>query len=510
MPTDKHVSYGEKALDDNQGSAAPVPPKRSLWTRWWLCVPVILFVIIAAFPSIVGSQWFYQPLVDRLAVQGFRLRIDEARIRWLQPLALRGVRIEQIDAPKLDQGAKEQPLDLVAIQAIESNRSLVGYLLGGRDLGRLRIVEPRVDIELLEDTSSLEKLVDAVSNSSAKEVADQASKSTEVDIIIEVEGLSVSVTGRDSPEPLLVVPPFNTIVEYLARSGEPKLIVSPSNILDHVEVTPELVRLGLGRAIPLLAKSAWFDGRVSLQTDRIEIPIERPEASRGKGTLTLHEVRSGPAEPVVMSILEMIAKFRGKEPVYELVFIDGSRIDVSAIDGMIDHQGIEIGLPKVDPRLQMSSAGRVGIVNQELDLQVGFPVPLEMLARRESVQQLGVPQITLPIRGTIEQPVVDWKSMRNESSDLMSLIAAALGEEAPGTAAAIDVLGAVTEGKADEAIGAAVDLVKELRRLRQERRAKGNSPSLDSDPKLKEIDQQQSPPTPRRPLRDALKNLRGG
>jgi hypothetical protein len=91
----------------------------------------------------------------------------------------------------------------------------------------------------------------------------------------------------------------------------------------------------------------------------------------------------------------------------------------------------------------------------------------------------------------------------------MSLIAAALGDEAPGTAAAIDVLGAVTEGKADEAIGAAVDLVKELRRLRQERRARGSS-SLDADPKLKEIDQQQTPATPRRPLRDALKNLRGG
>ncbi len=509
------MSTGEKASTDEK---APAPArdhgpgtsnKRSLLSRWWFWLPLLLFVAIAAFPTIVGSRWFYQPLVDRLAVQGFRLHIDEARIRWLQPLELRGVRIEQLDAPKLERASNEQPFDLVAIKAIESNRSLIGYLLGGRDLGRLRVIEPRVDIELLENTSSLEKLVDAVSSSSTKDLADQASKTAEVDIVIEIEGLSVLVTGKESSEPLLVVPPFRSTVEYLARGGEPKLIVSPSDILDHVEVTPELVRLGLGRAIPLLAKSAWFDGRVSLQTERIEIPIDRPEASRGGGTLTLHEVRSGPAEPVVMSILEMIAKFRGKDPVYELVFIDGSKIDVKAVDGMIDHQGIEIGLPKVDPRLQLSSAGRVGIVNQELDMQVGFPVPLEMLARRESVQQLGVPQITLPIRGTIEKPVVDWSAMRHESSDLMSLIAAALGDEAPGTAAAIDVLGAVTEGKADEAIGAAVDLVKELRRLRQERRARGSS-SPDADPKLKEIDQQQTPPTPRRPLRDALKNLRGG
>jgi hypothetical protein len=100
--------------------------------------------------------------------------------------------------------------------------------------------------------------------------------------------------------------------------------------------------------------------------------------------------------------------------------------------------------------------------------------------------------------------------MRSESADLLSLISAALGEEAPGTSAAIDVLGAVTEGQADEAIGAAVDLLKELRRLRQERRARGSDPSPGSDPSLQDIDDKRPPASPRRPLRDALRNLRGG
>ncbi|MFN6164135.1 MAG: hypothetical protein ACK5AC_17370 [Planctomycetota bacterium] len=504
------MSTDDDAIETRPDRGLSSPGKRSWFGRWWFWIPAILFFAVAAFPTIVGSKWFYQPLVDRLAIQGFRLHVDKAEIRWLQPLALRGIRIKQIDAPKSDRESSQRSLDLIDIQAIESNRSLIGYLLGGRDLGRLRIVEPRIDIEVLENTSNLEKLVDAISDNKVAKSSDRIAKSANIDLAIEVVGLSVSVISKDAEELLMVVPPFNATLEYLARDGEPKLVVSPSRILDHVAVSPELVRLGLGRAIPLLAKSAWFDGSVSLETERIEIPLEHPEASRGSGALTLHEVRTGPMEPVVLSILDMVAKFRGKEPVYELVFIDGSRIDVSAADGMIDHQGVQIGLPKVDPRLQMSSAGRVGIISQELDLQVGFPVPLEMLARRESVQQLGVPQITLPIRGTIEKPIVDWKSMRNESADLMSLIAAALGEEAPGASAAIDALGAVTEGKADEAIGAAVDLLKELRRLRQERRAKGSNPSPESDAQLKDIDDRSPTPPARRPLRDALKNLRGG
>lgn len=474
-------------------------------------IPVVLALMIAAFPTIVGSRWFYQPLVDRLAIQGFRLQIDKAEIRWLQPLALRGIHLKQIDAPKLDQaGDRAQARDVIEIKAIESNRSLIGYLLGGRDLGQLRIVEPRIDIEMLEDTSNLEKLVDAVSNKTSAEASKPATTPAQIDLVIEVKGMSVSVTGQEASDLLLVVPQFDTRLEYLARDQQPMLIVFPSRVLDHVTVSPELVRLGLGRAIPLLAKSAWFDGSVSLETQRIEIPLDRPQASCGRGTLTLHEVRTGPSEPVVFNILEMIAKLRGKDPVYELVFIDGSRIDVTAADGMIDHQGVQIGLPKIDPRLQITSAGRVGIIEPELDLQVGIPVPIEMVARRESVQQLGIPQISLPIRGTIEKPVIDWTSMRQESSDLIGLIAAALGQEAPGSAAAFDILGAVTQGEADGAISATVDLFKEFRKWRQGSRGNANPSAPETDPSAEENGDRPTQSAPRRPLRDALKNLRGG
>nr|MCU0709857.1 hypothetical protein [Pirellula sp.] len=327
---------------------------------------------------------------------------------------------------------------------------------------------------------------------------------------VQVEGLSVSVVGQDGSEQLMVVPPFDATIDYLARDGDSRIVIAPTTVLDHVQVTQELVRLGLGRAIPLLAKSAWFDGSVSLATERIEIPLESPQEAAGAATITLHEVRTGPSEPVLLNILDMIARFRKKEPVHELVFIDGSVIQIAAVDGLIEHSGVQVGLPKIDPRLQLSSAGKVGIIDRSLDLQLGMPVPLEMLARRESVQQLGVPQITLPVRGTLDQPQVDWSAMRSESADLLSLVSAALGDEAPGTAAAIDVLGAVTEGQADEAIGAAVDVLKELRKLRQERRARNESDRTNSELPIQNIDREESRTPSRRPLRDALRNLRGG
>ncbi|MFN7734232.1 MAG: hypothetical protein ACK5OB_20215 [Pirellula sp.] len=500
-------------------------------------IALIALVLLAFLPQILGSKWLYQKLVDRLAVQGFRLQVDSAELGWTRPIALRGIRLEQLDAPESGDAkpnVANKRLDLLSIEAIESNRSLLGYLLHGRDLGQITIRKPQIDVELLENTSNLEKLAKSIEESSLKPKANPGGRPPKIDIALAVEGLSVSVTSPEDAkskgqDQVLVIPPLDLKATYRSLDGNARVEIEPTTILDSVEITPELVRLGLGRAIPLLAKSAWFDGRVSLHIDATEIPLEHAELLRGRAQLTLHQVRSGPSEPVILNVLDMIAKFRKAEPVHELVFVDGSVVLVSAHDGVIEHQGVQIGLPKIDPRLQINSAGNVGIVNRVLDLGVGIPVPLEMLARRESVQSIGVPQITLPIRGTLDSPYVDWKGLRHDSADLLTLISAALGDEAPGTAAAIGALSGVAEGNADQAIGAAIDLIRELRQKRQERKKSsagaaassgvaGNGIPTANDPFLdasaedtsKSNNTPEDASAPRRPLRDALKNLLNG
>ena len=498
-------------------------PRKPLFRRWslWLLVGLIgIVALLGAVPSVLGSKWLYQRLVDQLAIEGFRLKVESAQFAWFRPLSLHGIELEQSDR-------SDRPSSLLSIESIASNRSLLGYLLYGRDLGKLTIRKPKLDVEMLENTSNIEKLARSIENSSLAPKSDQAKTKPKLDIQVVVEGLSVAVRRQDTDEELMVIPPVDLDLHYLALDGDARLIFAPTRLLDEVQVTQELVRLGLGRAVPLLAKSAWFDGRVSLNFDKLEIPLERPLYAKGRAELILHEVRSGPSEPIVVNIIDMIAKLRKTEIPQELVFIDGSVIQVQLADGRVEHRGVQVGFPKIDQRLQFSTSGTVGLVDRQIDLGLGVPVPLEMLARRESVQQIGVPQVTLPVRGTIDSPFVDWKSLRGESADLLSLVSAALGDEAPGTAALIDLASGVTDGKADEAIGAAVDLIKELRARRLERKARSDPQAQSGS--LKQIDGQQinSPeidgpeshgsgkdPTkteaPRRPLRDALKNILGG
>ena len=501
----------------------PLRPRKPLLRRWslWLLVGVVgIVALLGAVPSVLGSKWLYQRLVDQLAIEGFRLKVESAQFAWFRPLSLQGIELEQSDR-------SDRPSSLLSIESITSNRSMLGYLLYGRDLGKLTIRKPKLDVEMLENTSNIEKLARSIENSSLAPKSDQAKTKPKLDIQVVVEGLSVAVRRQDTDEELMVIPPVDLDLHYLALDGDARLIFASTRLLDEVQVTQELVRLGLGRAVPLLAKSAWFDGRVSLNFDKLEIPLERPLYAKGRAELILHEVRSGPSEPIVVNIIDMIAKLRKTEIPQELVFIDGSVIQVQLADGRVEHRGVQVGFPKIDQRLQLSTSGTVGLVDRQIDLGLGVPVPLEMLARRESVQQIGVPQVTLPVRGTIDSPFVDWKSLRGESADLLSLVSAALGDEAPGTAALIDLASGVTDGKADEAIGAAVDLIKELRARRLERKARSDPQAQNGS--LKQIDGQQidgqeinaqeidgsgKDPTkteaPRRPLRDALKNILGG
>ena len=501
----------------------PLRPRKPLLRRWslWLLVGVVgIVALLGAVPSVLGSKWLYQRLVDQLAIEGFRLKVESAQFAWFRPLSLQGIELEQSDR-------SDRPSSLLSIESITSNRSMLGYLLYGRDLGKLTIRKPKLDVEMLENTSNIEKLARSIENSSLAPKSDQAKTKPKLDIQVVVEGLSVAVRRQDTDEELMVIPPVDLDLHYLALDGDARLIFAPTRLLDEVQVTQELVRLGLGRAVPLLAKSAWFDGRVSLNFDKLEIPLERPLYAKGRAELTLHEVRSGPSEPIVVNIIDMIAKLRKTDIPQELVFIDGSVIQVQLADGRVEHRGVQVGFPKIDQRLQLSTSGTVGLVDRQIDLGLGVPVPLEMLARRESVQQIGVPQVTLPVRGTIDSPFVDWKSLRGESADLLSLVSAALGDEAPGTAALIDLASGVTDGKADEAIGAAVDLIKELRARRLERKARTNTESQNGSLKqidgrqidgqeinAQEIDGSGKDPTkteaPRRPLRDALKNILGG
>lgn len=481
---------------------------RSL-SRWLAAVCVPLLGLVLFLPTMLGSKWIYDPLLKRLANDDFELGIDSVKLSWFSPLEFQGIIVRQtIPTDSEPIGASSSTpfpsAPLISIRSIQSNRGLFGYLLNGRNLGRIQINEPKLGIALLEDGSNVERLIHALNNSQTQSQSQSNAKSQpKLDLDIAIRGLSVQVEPPDGGKIIEVVPPLNGDISYRALNVEPQVIVGPTQLLDQAELTPELVRLGLGLAIPLLSKSAWFDGRVSLATQEIRIPLDRAVQSTGEAVLTLHQVRSGPSEPLIIGALDALANLRGKEPNHELVFVDGSQVIVKVADERVFHTGLEAGLPKLDQRLQISTEGYVGLSDRSLDLKVEIPIPLEQLARRESVQRIGVPRVKLPIGGTLDHPEVKWDAMRGDSATLLAVIAGTLKNEAPVTSSIVDVIGSVTEGQADQAIEAAASFVRMLRERRSQNNANANA-NLPSDPKTPAAEKE-SEPVRRTPLRDALR-----
>jgi hypothetical protein len=466
--------------------------------RRWLvlcCFLLAGFLIVLALPTMLGSKWIYDPLIQSFAKDKLNLDIAEVQLRWFSPLELKGISVSEPNDPSRGRSIKP----LLTISSIKTDRGLLSYMLSGRKLGRVEIVEPKVDIALLDDSTNLERVVDSIRRTGEVSKPNAQQEKPKLDIDIVVLRASVEVNEDNGTAPLVVVPPFDLSVQYRAVDQEPTLTIAPAKVLDQVIITPELVRLGLGHAVPLLAKSAWFDGRVSLESSEIIVPLEHPIDSKGKSRIVLHEVRAGPTEPLIVEAIELISRLRNKPASLELVFVNGTQIDVGMENQRIAHSGLEAGLPKVDERLQFSSSGSVGIVDRSLDLVMLVPVPVEQIARRESVQELGVPKLRVPVGGTLDAPVVDWNLMRKDSGLLLAMMAGQLDGEAPITSAVLNTLGGVAEGQADDAIAAAADLIRSIR----EKRQKAKQDSATNPPDSKQSPEEE--PVNRRPLLDSLR-----
>jgi len=225
--------------DQNKESVRKSKPLLRRWSTWALLGLAGLIALVGSIPTILGSKWLYQRLVDQLAIEGFELQVQSAQFAWFRPLSIQGIELQQVDAP-------QKSKSLLSIDSIASNRSLMGYLLNGRDLGRVTIRNPKLDIELLENSSNLEKLARSIENSTLASKQTGTKSKPKLDVHVVVDGLSVAVRKQDSGQELLVVPPVDLDFHYLALDGNARLEFAPTTLLDQVQVTQELVRLGLG------------------------------------------------------------------------------------------------------------------------------------------------------------------------------------------------------------------------------------------------------------------------
>ncbi len=485
--------------------SSDVPSQRRLY-RWLGATAVVAVLTVLFLPQLLGSRWVYRPLLERLRAGDFGLTVDSVELSWLQPVRLRGLTIAD-----LSDDADSPPL--VQVGRVETDRGPLAYLFSGRDLGRLLIEDLAVDVSLLDEDGGLNDLLKAIGGRPAEDDDAVARGGPPViNVDVSIKRMRAIVRQQGVAEPLVVVPPLDVDVAYRTDDGEPVLRVEPTRLLDRVDLTPELVELGLGFVAPILAKAAWLDGTVSADVGEIKIPLLQPLASTGTAEVTFHSVRAGMANETLRNGLHRAARLIGREPTDEVMLVDGTVVNVEMADTVIRHHGLKLGLPRVDPRLQITSRGDVRLDDRSLDLLFAIPVPIELLTNRDSLRELGVPTVGLPVIGKLGEPELQWDQLRGDAADVIGSIGSQIADESPRAGAIISALSGLAEGDADETIREAGQAIQNLQQRLRERReanraaadAEETSGSGDTEDGSPEVDSEQ----PERPPRSILDRLR--
>jgi hypothetical protein len=430
----------------------------SRWLLWSLATLTLLGGAIVTLPWWLPVNWLTGQLSQRLAAQDLRLRVGNVQWGWLQPVVLS--EIEFLDP---DEQA------LVSVNAIRMQQGLLRQLLSGRDLGTIVIDGLEIDLTLLDSGNNFQKTLNALAGSKSSEKS--ASPPPKVDFDLIIRDLELVVWRAGGQHPLFDSGTTELSASYRAANGEAWFSLAPATVLNNIELSPELFRLGLGLIIPPVADATALSGSLSLRLEQLELPLAAPGKGQVQGELTVHRFEAAASQPLAKAIIEPIARRLQGSETGQIKLIDESMIQFELADQRMFHEGLAFGLPALDPRMIFESRGSVGI-DRTLDLEMLIPVPLELLARRESVKELGIPQLTVPIRGTLDQPELDLQAVVGDLGGLLGDIGSQLkaAGEAPGLSAVLNAVGGVTNGAQAEQVAEDLgDLLRAIRERRQRR-----------------------------------------
>ena len=209
-----------------------------------------------------------------------------------------------------------------------------------------------------------------------------------------------------------------TSLPNLRLGGEtPVLEFDGQPLLQRIAFSDELCRGWMRYLSPLMANATSVDGSFSLRVDEASIPTDRLAHGDLEGTLSIHSARVGPG-PLTKQLIGIIQQFRGiaerqppamrEQPDGWLTIADQD-VRFGIRKGRVDHQNLTL---QIGPAA-IESSGSVGIVDDSLDLLLVVHFPESWFENRPLLAQLRGDGLRIPIRGTLNQPQIDARPLRD-------------------------------------------------------------------------------------------------
>jgi hypothetical protein len=340
--------------------SAPDPPKktRSRIIRIVGIVAIVLVMLVVAAPWIVARTGLRDSAINAiLATPSVTASSKSASFGWFSPLSVSGLHLTssntriQVDVERI--AAEETPWRLW-------NSS--------PDLGTISLNRPHVKLVLpvdmkLDRPDHLEPTFKAVMRDAALTV-----RLAELDEpVIDVDGINMALRVENAEEGRF-------------------LTVDPIVIFDRRKLSPRLASNLLHLFDPTMSDTPEIAGEFSLSLDKLRIPIGVPrdeavQRTEVEGKLVLHQVSTEVKSPMRQALVHLVADMNGKNAFEVVRLAQDAEIRFKVHDGRLYHEGLRVGFPDIDPQLQLTSDGSVGL-DRTVDLFVELP-RLDAIQRRE-------------------------------------------------------------------------------------------------------------------------------
>ena len=227
----------------------------------------------------------------------------------------------------------------------------------------------------------------------------------------------------------LLIEPFRVPMSQGQLRLAPQFDLSPpfrvsldkGPVIEQVAITPEMCHYWLKYLAPLVADATTAEGLFSIRVGNAVMPLAAPRRAQIGGSMTIHQAHIGPG-PLAREFLTLAQTIR--------VLVDPSRSGGTTFDansrwidlpeqvipfrveeGQVIHQNLTMQIGDVTIRTR----GSVGF-NQQLGLTAEVPILDRWVAQQPYLAGLRGQTLKIPMRGTLQRPVLDQRAAANADS----------------------------------------------------------------------------------------------
>ncbi len=211
------------------------------------------------------------------------------------------------------------------------------------------------------------------------------------------------------------------------NGASPVLEMPPGRVMDQVQLSPEICRGWLKMVAPILADVTSAQGRFSVTTTELRVPIENIEQADFGGAIQLHgaSVGPGPLGQQLVALVSQVKSLAAGSPLGAALTADSTNqkawivmpeqtVPYAVKQGRVFHNGLKFQVDDVT----IETKGSVGL-DQSMSLIATVPIHEKWVGNEKWLAGLRGQTLQIPINGTVSSPRIDSSSLQQISQQLV-------------------------------------------------------------------------------------------